>query len=123
MNSSAPGNAEGQGLAARLAGGPHVPASSNAEQTLRDWLSELEPAQSAALDELLAHPYAKTILLGIAEFSPHLFDLVRADASRLIRLLKCDPEAHLASLIETTSREVFAAAGEADVTCLLRRMK
>ena len=90
---------------------------------LGDWLSELEPAQSAALDELLEHPFAKTILLGIAEFSPYLFDLVRADAARLIRLLTCDPERHLASLIEKTSRDVFAAAGEAEVMHLLRRMK
>src|ERR1700738_4427924 len=111
MNSSAPGNAERQGLAARFAGGPHVSASGNAEQTLGDWLSELEPAQSAALDELLKKPFARTILLGIAEFSPYLFDLVRADAARLIRVLRCDPEQHLASLIENTTRDVLLAAG------------
>src|SRR5882757_146119 len=123
MNSSAPGNAERQGLAARFAGGPHVSASGNAEQTFGDWLSELEPAQSAALDELLAHPFARTILTGIAEFSPYLFDLVRNDAARLIRLLRCDPEQHLTALIENTTHDVFAAAGEADVMHLLRRMK
>ena len=123
MNSSAPGNAEGQVLAARFAGGPHVSASGNAEQIFGDWLSELEPAQSAALDELLAYPSARRILLGIAEFSPYLFDLVRSDAARLIRLLACDPESHLASLIEKTTHDVFAAAGEADVMHLLRRMK
>ena len=66
---------------------------------------------------------ARTILLGLAEFSPYLFDLVRADAARLIRLLRCEPETHLVSLIETTSREVFAAASEAEVMRLLRRMK
>jgi [glutamine synthetase] adenylyltransferase / [glutamine synthetase]-adenylyl-L-tyrosine phosphorylase len=123
MNSSAPGNAERQKLAARFVGGPHVSASSNAEQVLEDWLSELEPEQSAALDELLEHPFAKTILLGIAEFSPYLFDLVRTDAARLIRVLACDPESHLSSLIEKTTRDVFAAAGESDVMHLLRRMK
>jgi glutamate-ammonia-ligase adenylyltransferase len=123
MNSSAPGNAERQQLAARFAGGPHVSASSNAEQILGNWLSELEPGQSAALDALLAHPFAKTILAGIAEFSPYLFDLVRADAARLIRVLKCDPEPHLAALIENTTRDVFAAPGETDVMHLLRRMK
>src|SRR3954468_2507944 len=109
MNSSAPGNAERQSLAARFVGGPHVSASGNAEQLLNDWLAELEPAQSAALDELLEHPSARTILLGIAEFSPYLFDLVRADAARLIRLLSCDPEQHLTSLIENAARDVFAA--------------
>src|SRR5438552_12729128 len=123
MISSAPGNAERQQLAARFAGGPHVSASGNAEQLLSDWLSELEPAQSAALDELLAHRFARSILLGIAEFSPYLFDLVRTDAARLIRLLRCDPDQHLASLIEKTTHDVFAASGEADVMHLLRRMK
>src|SRR3954466_906620 len=123
MNSSAPGNAERRHLAARFADGPHVAASSSAEQRLQDWLAELEPAQSAALGELLDPAFAKTILLGIAEFSPYLFDLVRADAARLIRLLTCDPESHLAALIGKTSHDVLAATGEADVMHLLRRMK
>ena len=124
MNASAPGNADRhRGLAARFAGGPHVSVSNQAEQRLGDWFAELEPAQSAALDELLDQPFARSILLGIAEFSPYLFDLVRADAGRLIRLLSCDPDAHLGALIEKTSTDVFAAAGEADVMLLLRRMK
>ena len=123
MNSSAPGNAEGHRLAARFVCGPHVAAASNAEQHLRDWLAELEPEQSAAVNAWLARPHAKSILLGIAEFSPYLFDLIRADAARLIRVLACDPEQHLASLIENTSREVLAADGETDVMHLLRRMK
>src|SRR5437868_9311181 len=123
MNSSAPGNAEGQGLATRFVDGPFLSASSNAEQVFNDWLSELEPAQSAALDGALEQPFARRVLLGIVEFSPYLFDLVRADAARLIRLLKCDPESHLASLIEKTTHDVFAAASEADVMHLLRRLK
>src|SRR5437868_7094945 len=123
MNSSAPGNAEGQGLATRFVDGPFLSASSNAEQVFNDWLSELEPAQSAALDGALEQPFARRVLLGIAEFSPYLFDLVRADAARLIRLLSCDPEAHLAALIEDTSREVSAASSESEVMHRLRRLK
>lgn len=83
MNPSAPGSADRHHLAARFVDGPHVAASDNAEQRLTDWLAELEPAQSAALDELLDCPFARPILLGLAEFSPFLFDLVRADPSRL----------------------------------------
>src|SRR5437868_13000488 len=123
MNSSAPGNAEGQGLATRFVDGPFLSASSNAEQVFNDWLSELEPAQSAALDGALEQPFARRVLLGIVEFSPYLFDLVRADAARLIRLLKCDPQAHLAALIEDTSREVSAASSESEVMHRLRRLK
>src|SRR5438132_6888405 len=115
MNSSA--------LAARFVSGPHITASSAAEQRLGDWLAELEPQQAAEIGVWLDRPLARAILLGIVEFSPYLFDLIRTDAARLIRLLACDPEAHLTSLIENTSRDVLAAAGEAEVVHLLRRMK
>jgi glutamate-ammonia-ligase adenylyltransferase len=110
-------------LAARFVDGPHVSAPEKAEQILSGWLAELEPAQAAELATLLDRPRVKTILLGIAEFSPYLFDLIRADGARLIRLLYCEPETHLPALIETTSRDVLAAAAEADVMRLLRQMK
>ncbi len=98
-------------------------APDKAEEVLKGWLADLEPAQSAEIGTLLAESRTRTILLGIAEFSPYLFDLARADTARLIRLLQCEPETHLRSLIEATSREVHAAAGEADVMRQLRRMK
>ena len=124
MNAAAPGNADRHHrLAARFVGGPHVSVSDSAEHRLNDWLTELEPAQSAAIGELLEHPHAKAILFGIAEFSPFLFDLVRADATRSIALLSCDPDRHLDALIEKTSRAVFDAADETEVMHLLRRMK
>src|ERR1700741_4289206 len=123
MTASAPGNADELKLAARFVEGPYIAASEQAEQRLADVLAELEPEQSAALDLLLDAPIAKRVLLGIAAFSPYLFDLVRGDAPRLIRLLRCDPDQHLAVLIETASREVFAAPGETEVMRLLRRLK
>ena len=121
MIASAPGN-DGLSLAARFVAGPHLRSPEKAEQRLQDWLAELEPAHATAIGNLLDGK-ARSILLGIAEFSPYLFDLIRADAVRLVRLLRCDPESHLAGLIEATSREVFAAGSEADVMRLLRRMK
>ncbi|MCA6116250.1 bifunctional [glutamine synthetase] adenylyltransferase/[glutamine synthetase]-adenylyl-L-tyrosine phosphorylase [Bradyrhizobium sp. WSM 1738] len=110
-------------LAARFVCGPHIPVESNAEQRFRAWLAELEPTQAAEIEAWLKHPFPRDILLGIAEFSPYLFDLIRADAARLIRLLACDPERHLAAVIEKTSQDVLTAASEADVMHLLRRMK
>ncbi|HXI07629.1 MAG: bifunctional [glutamine synthetase] adenylyltransferase/[glutamine synthetase]-adenylyl-L-tyrosine phosphorylase [Bradyrhizobium sp.] len=124
MNASAPGNAERHlPLAARFVEGPHVAVPDKAEQIWSDWLSGLEPAQSAAIEALLAHDNARKILLGICAFSPYLFDLVRADAARLSRILSCDPEPHLASLIEDASRAVWAAPDESEVMVLLRRLK
>ena len=110
-------------LAARFVDGPHVSASDKAEPILLSWLAELEDEPKAAIAARLEQTRAKTILLGIAEHSPYLFELIRSDAARLIRILECEPERYLASLIETTSRDVFAAATEAEVMRLLRRMK
>ena len=110
-------------LAARFVEVPRVAAIARAGDRLRDWLADLAPEQSAAMEEVLEYPLVETILLSIAEFSPYLFDLVRADAARLIRLLRCEPASYLAALIETTTNATFAATNEADVARLLRRMK
>jgi glutamate-ammonia-ligase adenylyltransferase len=124
MISSAKGDADRHCLAARFVDGPHVSVPDKAEQHLADWLADLEPAQGAAIGDLLTRfPRAGTILLGIAEASPYLFDLVRADGGRAIRLLECGPEQHLAQLIETACREVVAASSEAEAMRSLRRMK
>ncbi|HEY5130384.1 MAG TPA: bifunctional [glutamine synthetase] adenylyltransferase/[glutamine synthetase]-adenylyl-L-tyrosine phosphorylase, partial [Bradyrhizobium sp.] len=124
MNSSAKGDADQHRLAARFVDGPHVSVPDKAGQRLADWLTDLAPEQAAAVDDLTVRfPLAKTILSGIAEASPYLFDLVRADSARAIRLLECEPERHLAELIEKTCRDVLAASNEADAMQLLRRMK
>ena len=123
MIRSAPGSAGPQSLAARFVEAPYVGVPDKAEQGLADWLAELDPGQSAAISELLDASSARTALLGIIAFSPYLFELIRVDAPRLIRLLRCEPESHLARLIETASREVFSAAGETEAMRLLRGMK
>jgi [glutamine synthetase] adenylyltransferase / [glutamine synthetase]-adenylyl-L-tyrosine phosphorylase len=124
MNSSAKGDADHDRLAARVVDGPHVSAPDKAEQQLTDWLTGLATEQAAAIDDLIVRfPLVKTILLGIAEASPYLFDLIRADGARAIRVLECEPEPYLAHLIEQTRREVLDAAGESDVMHLLRRTK
>jgi [glutamine synthetase] adenylyltransferase / [glutamine synthetase]-adenylyl-L-tyrosine phosphorylase len=124
MISSAKDDADQHCLAARFVDGPHVSAPDKAEQRLADWRSDLAPEQAAAIDDLISRfPLAKAMLLGIAEASPYLFDLARADAARAIRLLKSEPEARLARLIEKTRGEVSAASSEVDVMRLLRRMK
>src|SRR3984957_12273322 len=124
MISSAKGGADRHCLAARFVDGPHLSVPDKAEQHLADWLADLEPVLSAAIGDLVTRfPRARTILLGIAEASPYLFDLLRADGGRALRLLECEPEEHLAQLIETACREVVAASSEAEAMRLLRRMK
>jgi glutamate-ammonia-ligase adenylyltransferase len=124
MTPSANGDAVRHRLAARFVDGPRLSAPDIAGQRLADWLTDLAPAPAAALDGLLARfPRARAILLGIADASPYLFDLVRADADRAIRLLECDAERHLTGLIEVTGVEISAASSESEVMRLLRRMK
>jgi glutamate-ammonia-ligase adenylyltransferase len=124
MTSSADGDAGQYNLAARFACGPHLFAPDKAEQLLAGWLGDLAPAQAVAIRDLAARfPFARSILLGIAEASPYLFDLMRADAARAIRLFGCDPDRHLETLIENTCRGVSAASSEAEIMLGLRRMK
>jgi glutamate-ammonia-ligase adenylyltransferase len=124
MTSSAPGDADKLSLAARFADGPVVSDPDRAAQRFSDWLADLAPEQTAAIEQAMARfPRARTILLGIAEASPYLFDLIRADGARLVRLLACEPDRHLARLIARSSQDVFAASGEAEAMQLLRRLK
>src|ERR1700686_543275 len=109
MNSSADGDADKYCLAARFVDGPHLSAPDKAAQRLADWLTDLATEQAAAVDDLFARfPRARTILLGIAEASPFLFDRGGAPGPRVLPLRACEPEPHLAALIETPRREVSA---------------
>ncbi len=124
MIPSATGDASGITLAARFVTGPQLFVPDEARRHIADWFAELASDQAHALQDICAHhPRAKAILEGIAEFSPYLFDLMRADAARVIRLLQCDPDTHLASLIAQTEQDAAIDADEADLMRLLRRMK
>ncbi|HEY0219212.1 MAG TPA: bifunctional [glutamine synthetase] adenylyltransferase/[glutamine synthetase]-adenylyl-L-tyrosine phosphorylase, partial [Afipia sp.] len=124
MSLPATGDAQGISLAARFSTGPQLFAPDEARRRLADWLSELPSYQARALQDIAAnHPQAGVILEGIAEFSPFLFDLMRADAARVIALLESDPDAHLSALIARTVRDTAANADEADIMRFLRRMK
>jgi [glutamine synthetase] adenylyltransferase / [glutamine synthetase]-adenylyl-L-tyrosine phosphorylase len=117
-------NVKSTALAARFVDGPRLSDEGGARQRLSDWLNDLASEQVAEFGSLTQRfPLAETILLGIAETAPYLFDLLRADGARALRLLGCEPEQHLAELLERTCREVWAAVTEADVMQLLRHMK
>jgi [glutamine synthetase] adenylyltransferase / [glutamine synthetase]-adenylyl-L-tyrosine phosphorylase len=124
MNSSAKGDADRHCLAARFVDGPHLAAPVEAHHRLERWFAEGEPAQAAAIRDLVDHhPRAKAVILGIVEASPYLFDLLRAEPARAVRLLQCDPDAHLGALIEQAGFAAAGAASEADAMLSLRRMK
>ena len=125
MNASAKQqDADGHRLAARFVDGPQVWAPDQARQLLAGWLADLRTEQATAIGQLMVgFPRVQSILLGIAEASPYLFDLLRADGGRALQLLRCEPERHLAELIDRMARDAGAASSEADMMQRLRRMK
>jgi glutamate-ammonia-ligase adenylyltransferase len=120
MISSAKDDADRACLAARLADGPRVFALAEAERRLEDWLSELTPEQSGAMRALTASfPTVRAVLLGIAESSPYLFDLMRADPDRTLRLFRGESEDHLTWLVA----EMSGAAEAGDEAEAMRRLR
>ncbi len=124
MTSPATGDADRGVLAARFGTGPHLFALAEALQCFEAMLGAIAPEQADALRAICdKFPKAKTILHGIAEASPFLFDLVRSNPARAAALLTCDPDQRLASLIEKTATDVSRASSEDDAMVALRQMK
>jgi glutamate-ammonia-ligase adenylyltransferase len=124
MSSPEMGGADRPTLAARFLAGPKLFAPEDAERRLADWLGDVAPEDATALKAISgSFPQAKSILEGIAEASPYLFDLMRADAGRVVRLLQSNPDDHLAMLIDKGTADVAATPDEAGVMTALRRMK
>ena len=112
MTSPATGGADRRPLAVRVAAGPKLFAPAEAARRLEGWWGDLPPEEAQPLREIAeTMPQAGAILAGIAEASPYLFDLIRADGGRLIRLLQCEPDSHLAALIAKAVADVAAAPG------------
>ncbi len=124
MTSSGPGAADAGSLAARFSTAPCLFAPADAQQRLAGWLNDAAVQDAEALRALMAlYPHAATVLQAIAESSPYLFDLMRADAARVVRLLQGDPDSRIATLIGAAAQAVADASAEADVMIALRQMK
>src|SRR5579872_459816 len=111
-------------LVARVASGPLLFAPDIAGKRLQDWLSDADADHVAELEALFSRfPKLRTIFAGIAEASPYLFDLVRADTPRALRVLRSEPDRHLERLIEDMRHGARTASSEAQVMKLLRSVK
>jgi glutamate-ammonia-ligase adenylyltransferase len=100
-------------------------SSPEARAAAEEWLSSIE-AESAgkALALLVAkHPALSALLGGLAGGSPYLWDLVRADPARFVRLLKAEPESEVASVLASGRRKAGAARTSKAVMRALRHMK
>jgi glutamate-ammonia-ligase adenylyltransferase len=69
------------------------------------------------------NPAVGTLIEGIAEGSPYLWDLIRADPERCLTLLTADPDRHLSALLAQGFAAVDVAEDEAVAMRQLRLMK
>jgi len=111
-------------LAERIVTAPFLIDTKAARACIAEWLLGLPGTQARPLQALLsAHPTVATLLQSLAESSPYLWELASQDPLRLLRLLTCEPDPHLATLLADSGRAVAASDDDAQAMYLLRRMK
>src|SRR4051794_25712514 len=100
-----------QSLAVRVTAAPKVVSPETARGLLkRDIGAALERFEPIFAE----NPCVRALIEGIAEGSPYLWDLIRADPARCLTLLTADPERHFPSLLARSFAAVDAAGDEAD---------
>jgi glutamate-ammonia-ligase adenylyltransferase len=82
-----------------------------------------EASERDRLGDLLDRPQVRDLIGGTLSCSPYLAGLIRRDPDRLVRLLDCVPDEHLARLASGLGDEVSAAPSISDAMRLLREFK
>src|SRR5262245_13523385 len=88
-------------LAARIVEAPFLAPdiAASADARLQDWLSQLGPEADGLGQVFSAAPKARELIAGLGEYSPYLWDLVRADPDRILRVLCVNPDSQFRSRI------------------------
>jgi glutamate-ammonia-ligase adenylyltransferase len=116
--------ASGRSLAAQVIAAPRLFASEDALRRFDDWLAGLEGEPAKVLRCLCdGKATVHALILGIADGSPHLWDMVRADPARLATILASDPETRLDAILRDAAAEIASTLDESHVMRLLRRMR
>jgi glutamate-ammonia-ligase adenylyltransferase len=113
------------GLAAAINRAPRLSAPKEARARVDDWLGEIaRTAAGKALKPVLAASKSRLgeLVASIAEASPYLWDLIRADPDRFAAILDAAPDQRFASVL-ADARSAGEAVAEADAMRLLRRAK
>src|SRR2546423_232068 len=114
------------GLAAAIKTAPKLFDAKAARTRVQEWVAEIaHTATGKAIKQLLTPPKRGKlgdIVAAIAEASPYLWDLIRADPDRFLGILESDPPVRFAALIADVER-AGDAVNDADVMCALRRAK
>src|SRR5215216_5904051 len=119
------GQGAGRSLVQRVAAAPLLSHPDEARAKVSAWLTAIVPtAAGKTLKRLLADGGPLPSLIeGIADGSPYLWELASTEPARLLVLLQSDPDLHLATLISDTAAAVAGAADQAEAMRTLRRMK
>ena len=112
-------------MALALTEAPRLVDRKAAQARLSGWLTDISrtAAGKTLKLRLAGAPNVEALLLGLADGSPYLWDLATADSARLVALLACDPDQHLAALLAKAENEAAATSEEDEIMRLLRRMK
>ena len=124
------------GLATLIKSAPKLSSPKEARARVDEWLGEIArtPAGKAlkppALTLAIPSPQIQTrsvklagLVAAIAEGSPYLWDLIRAEPDRLLGILEAEPEAHFAAVLAEVTRAGLAEQDEAAMMRVLRRGK
>jgi glutamate-ammonia-ligase adenylyltransferase len=112
-------------LAQRVVSAPRANAADVAQRRVDDWLAEIEGrAAGRRLQQIFADlPSVHALIRGLADGSPHLWDLTRGSPERLLALLESEPERRFDGILAEATRAMVAAREEAEAMHVLRRMK
>jgi len=114
--------ASGKTLADTITTAPRLTDRKIAAKRVADWLSGLKSA--GQIKTLVTRkPVVGTLLEGLAESSPYLWDLASREPERLLRLFGADPDQYLADLLAEKGSAVASSQDEAQAMQLLRQMK
>src|SRR5207253_4787855 len=83
----------------------------------------LTPAGTSLRGLFARHPTLHALMLGLADGSSYLWDLIRRSPERLVALLEAEPERRFDDILADAQRTLAAAHEEAEVMRVLRRMK
>ncbi len=112
-------------LASRVIAAPRLFEPKQARARFEEWLTGIARDEAGRAVKRLAGASAKveSLLTGIADGSPFLWELAAADPARLLRILDSDPDNHLATLFRQAARAVPAMKDEAAAMRALRKLK
>ena len=117
-------------LVAAIKAAPKLSAAKEARARVDEWLGEIaRTAAGKELKPLLAgdtksrRAKLAVVVAAIAETSPYLWDLIRADPDRFLRVLEADPESHFAKSVAEMARAGLAEQDETEMMRVLRRGK